>query len=257
MKYIDVHAHYEDVAYKEDLDQELKEIKKAGVDFVINSGSGIEESKKAIELSKKYKYIYCTIGIHPYLANEIEKIDEIENMYNNKGQGKIVAIGEIGLDYHISKEDREAQIRMFEEQLKLAKKLNLPVQIHSRDATEDMIEILNKTEILPDKIMLHCFDLNEEVAKIILKKGYSISVGGNITYKRTEQALKVLKNIPIDKIMTETDAPYLAPTGQRGKRNSSKYIGLIVEKLSEIKNMDVEEVSSIVYKNAIDFYNLK
>jgi TatD DNase family protein len=119
------------------------------------------------------------------------------------------------------------------------------------------LKVLRSVEFLPDKIMFHCFDLNEELAREIIKKGYSISVGGNITYKRTEQAIKVLKSIPLDKIMTETDSPYLAPTGQRGKRNSSKYIGLIVEKLSQIESVEKEKLSEILYNNAINFYNLK
>ena len=137
----------------------------------------------------------------------------------------------------------------------LAKKLNLPIQIHSRDDAEDTIEVL-KSEELPEKVMFHCFDLNPETAKYIIKNGWSISVGGNITYKRKNVALEVLKSIPIDKIMTETDAPYLSPEGHRGERNSSKNIPQIIEKIAQIKGIEVEELAKRLYENAKAFYNI-
>lgn len=258
MKYIDVHAHYEDVLYKNDLEKELLEIKDAGIEYIINAGTSIEESKKSIELAMKYNYIYSTIGIHPYMTNEIDRVKELEEIYKEyKDRGKIVAIGEIGLDYHITKENKKEQIILFKEQLKLARKLNLPVQIHSREATEDMLDIIKNTKDLPEKIMFHCFDLNEEVAKQIILKKYYISVGGNITYKRNDQAIRVLESIPIEQIMLETDAPYLTPTPKRGERNSSKYLYMILDRLSQVKCIEKEKLSEILYQNAVSFYNLK
>lgn len=254
MEYIDVHAHYEDEKYNEDLEEVLKEIKQAGIKYVINAGSSFNESIKGLEIAKKQDNMYCTLGIHPYYPEEIQKVDEFEKIYLENKE-KVVAIGEIGLDYHISKDDRDAQIELFRKQIKLAKKLNLPIQIHSRDAAEDTIDVL-KNEELPDKIMFHCFDLNPETAKHIIKNGWSISVGGNITYKRKSVAIEVLKSIPIDKIMTETDAPYLSPEGHRGERNSSTNIPLIVQKIAEIKGIAVEELAKILYENAKKFYNI-
>lgn len=257
MKYIDVHAHYEDEKYNEDLEELLLKIKNSGVEYIINAGSGYNESIKGLEVAKKHKNIYCTLGIHPYYTNEIDKVDDLEKTYEeNKETGKILAIGEIGLDFHEIKENtKEEQEKLFRMQIKLAKKLNLPIQIHSRDASGDTIRILN-SEDLPDKVMFHCFDLNEETAKLIIKKGWSISVGGNITYKRSTQSLKVLKQIPIDKIMSETDSPYLSPEGHRGERNSSMNIPQIVKKISEIKETDEEETAKQLYDNAKQFFSI-
>lgn len=257
MKYIDVHAHYDDEQYDIDLEKVLEEIKKAGVEYIINAASGYEETKKAIEIAKKYDNIYCTIGIHPYYTDQIKKVDELENLYiANKELGKIVAIGETGLDYHQGKNNKKEQIKLFQKQIRLATKLKLPLQIHSRDAAIDTIQILSQ-EQLPNKIMFHCFDLNMETAKHIIKNNWSISVGGNITYKRSAQALKVLQQIPIEQIMIETDSPYLSPSGNRGKRNTSKNIPEIVKRLAEIKQLDEKDVAKQVYSNSIKFYNLK
>lgn len=257
MKYIDVHAHYDDEKYNEDIEQVLKDLKEVNIEYIINAGSGIDESKKALEIAKKHKNIYCTIGIHPYYTDQINKISELEKLYiQNKDLGKIVAIGEIGLDYHEKENNKDEQRELFKKQIRLAKKLNLPIQIHSRDAAIDTIQVL-KEEPLPDKIMFHCFDLNEETAKHIIKNKWSVSVGGNITYKRSEQSLKVLKKIPIEQIMVETDSPYLSPEGHRGERNSSKNIPQIVRRLAKIKEMDERDVAEAVYNNATSFYNLK
>lgn len=256
MKIIDVHAHYEDEKFKDDLDEVMQKINEKDVCFVINAGAGIDSSMGAICVAQKYSNVCCTIGIHPEFAKNNEKLDVLKKMYEDN-KSKIVAIGEIGLDYHYTKENKEAQKQLFKEQLKFAYEVGLPVQIHSRDASIDTIEVLEETKEKPKKIMFHCFDLNAETAKYILKNGYSISVGGNITYKRTNTALNVLKNFPVDKIMTETDSPYLSPASNRGKRNDSSNIKEIIEKLAEIKEMDKELLADRLYNNAIDFYDLK
>lgn len=256
MRIIDVHAHYEDERFKEDLDDVLKKLKASGVDYIINAGAGIESSKGAVEVAKKYDNIFCTIGIHPEFVDNGENVSDLKKIYVENTK-KIVAIGEIGLDYHYTKENKETQKKLFKEQLEFAYEVGLPVQIHSRDASIDTMEVLESTDKKPEKIMFHCFDLNPETAKYILKKGYSISVGGNITYKRSESAIQVLKDMPLDKIMTETDSPYLAPQSKRGERNNSANIQEVISRLSEIKEMDKEELAKILYDNAINFYNLK
>ncbi len=255
MKYIDVHAHYDDEKFNVDMEEELKIVRGAGVKYIINAGSGIESSKKAIEIAKTHDYIFCTIGIHPEYTNELNKVNELEIMYNRNKQ-KIVAIGEIGLDYHYTEEDKEKQKELFISQMKIAKKLNLPIQIHSRDAVKDMLEILNHEEILPEKIMFHCYELNEEITKVIIKRGYSVSLGGNITYKRRDSAINQIKEIPLSQIMLETDSPYLAPQDVRGTRNSSKNLHFVAEKIAEIKGITLEEVIDTTYNNAVKFYNL-
>ena len=257
MKIIDVHAHYEDEAYNEDKEQVFTKLKEAGVEFVINAGAGIESSIGAIENAKKYENVYATIGIHPEYVNNGDNIEDLRRLYEeNKDSGKIVAIGEIGLDYHYTKDFKEEQKKLFKEQLEFAYEVALPVQIHSRDASLDTIEVLDSVSNKPSEIMFHCFDLNEQTAKYIIKNGYKISVGGNITYKRTETAIRVLKEMPVENIMTETDAPYLAPQSKRGTRNDSSNISEVIEKLAEIKEMDKEELANILYNNAREFYGI-
>ena len=258
MRIIDVHAHYEDEAYAEDKEQVFAKLKESGVKFVINAGAGIESSIGAIENAKKYNDVYATIGIHPEYVNNGDNLEQLRKLYEeNKDCNKIVAIGEIGLDYHYTKEFKEEQKQLFKQQLEFAYEIGLPVQIHSRDASLDTIEVLEQTVNKPSKIMFHCFDLNEQTAKYIIKNGYKISVGGNITYKRTETAIKVLKEFPVESIMTETDAPYLAPQSKRGTRNDSSNICEIIEKLAELKDMNKEELAEILYSNALEFYGIK
>lgn len=257
MKIIDVHAHYEDEAFKEDLEDLLKALKEQGIEKIINAGAGIESSRGAIEIAKTHEDIYCTIGIHPEYVDNGDSVEELRKLYvENKDTSKIVAIGEIGLDYHYTKELKEEQKALFKEQLEFAYEVGLPVQIHSRDASLDTVEILENTDKKPKKIMFHCFDLNEQTARYIIEHGYKISVGGNITYKRTETAIKVLKEMPLKNIMTETDSPYLAPQTKRGTRNNSSNIHEVIEKLAEIKEIDKEELAEILYNNAKEFYNI-
>lgn len=170
LKYVDVHAHYDDEKYDQDIESVLKEVKDTGIEYIINAGSGYEESNKALEIAKKHEDIYCTIGIHPYYTDQIEKVDELEKLYiKYKKLGKIVAIGETGLDYHERNDNKQEQKELFKKQIRLAKKIDLPLQIHSRDAALDTIQVLRE-EDLPKKIMFHCFDLNEETAKHIIKE---------------------------------------------------------------------------------------
>lgn len=258
MRIIDVHCHYEDEAFAEDLEELLVILKNKGVEKIINAGAGIESSKGAIKNAKNYNNIYCTIGIHPEFVDKGDSIEQLKELYfENKYTNKIVAIGEIGLDYHYTNELKAEQKKLFKEQLEFAYEVGLPVQIHSREASLDTIEVLESTDKKPEKIMFHCFDLNEQTARYIIKKGYKISVGGNITYKRTETAIKVLREMPIENIMTETDAPYLAPQSLRRTRNESSNIKEIIYKLAEIKEIDAEELSEKLYNNAIEFYNFK
>lgn len=256
MKIIDVHAHYEDDRYNEDREATIKKQHENGVEYIINAGAGIESSKAALDIANTHDDIYCTIGIHPQFVEDGENIDDLRKLYVENSKEKIVAIGEIGLDYHYTKEFKEEQKKLFKEQLEFAYEVGLPVQIHSRDASIDTVDVLESTDKKPEKIMFHCFDLNEQTAKYIIKKGYKISLGGNITYKRTDTAIKVIKELPIESIMTETDAPYLAPVPYRGERNESQNIQYVIEKLAEIKEIDKEEVAKIVYNNAIKFYGL-
>lgn len=257
MQIIDVHAHYEDEKFDQDREKLIKDLKEKGIDYVINAGAGLESSKKALEIANKTDNVYCTIGIHPEFVESGENVEALRKLYVDNDKEKIVAIGEIGLDYHYTKDFKEEQKRLFKEQLEFAYEVGLPVQVHSRDASIDTVEVLESTDKKPEKIMFHCFDLNEQTARYIKEKGYSISLGGNITYKRTDTAIKVIKEMPIERIMTETDSPYLAPASKRGQRNDSGNISEVIEKIAEIKEMNKDEVAEILYNNAIKFYNLK
>lgn len=256
MKIIDVHAHYEDERYNEDREETLNRQFENGVEYIINAGAGIVSSKGALDIANSHKNVYCTIGIHPQYVEDGENIDDLKRLYVENSKNKIVAIGEIGLDYHYTKEFKEEQKKLFKDQLEFAYEIGLPVQIHSRDASIDTVDVLESTDKKPEKIMFHCFDLNEQTAKYIIEKGYKISVGGNVTYKRTDTAIKVIKEMPTENIMTETDSPYLSPVPHRGERNESLNIEYVIEKIAEIKEMDKEQVAKILYNNAIEFYGL-
>lgn len=256
MKIIDVHAHYEDERYDEDREETLNRQFASGVEYIINAGAGIKSSKGSLDIANNYKNVYCTIGIHPQYVEYGENIGDLRKVYVENSKDKIVAVGEIGLDYHYTKEFKEEQKKLFKDQLEFAYEVGLPVQIHSRDASIDTVEVLESTDKKPEKIMFHCFDLNEQTAKYIIEKGYKISVGGNITYKRTDTAIRVIKEMPIENIMTETDSPYLSPVPHRGEKNESLNISYVIERIAEIKEMDRDEVAKILYNNAVVFYGL-
>lgn len=251
--YIDTHCHLSCEDY-DDIALVIKENIDAGVEKIIVSGCTKKDILEALELSSKYECVYLTIGYHPSEVNDISEEDLNlleEQIKNNK---KVVGVGEIGLDYHYGKEDIEIQKSLFRKQMNLASKLNLPVVIHSRDATEDTINILKE---YPDVVGdIHCFSGSLETAKIYISMGYMLGIGGVVTFKNSN-LYKVIESVGLDNIILETDAPYLAPTPFRGKQNSSKYIPYIAEKLAEILNLEVEEVAKITTRNASKLFDLE
>ena len=248
--YIDTHCHLSVEDY-EDIELVIKENREAGIDRIIISGCSEETIKEAIALSKKYEDIYVSIGYHPDQVDKVtdEKLEDLKKYLDND---KVVAVGEIGLDYYWVKDNKEEQKALFEKQLKIAKDKNLPVVIHSRDATEDTINCLKKYNVIGD---IHCFSGSVETAKIYVSLGYKLGIGGVITFKNSN-LYKVVKAVGVDNIVLETDAPYLAPVPYRGKQNSSKYIPIIAEKVAEIANISNEEVAEITSKNAIQLFDL-
>ena len=245
---IDTHAHYDDEAYDEDRAEVLKQIKEAGVEQLMN----IACSKKSIEttnnLTLEYDFIYGALGIHPSDAddyNEEVRADIISKVKSNK---KILAIGEIGLDYYWDENpDREVQKFVFREQMRLAEELNLPVVIHDRDAHADTLEIMKSFPNV--KGVVHCFSGSVEFAKECVKLGYYIGITGVVTFKNARKICEVVEAIPLDKLLVETDCPYMAPTPYRGKRNKSDYIEHIIEQISKIKEIDPKEVNMAVNNN--------
>ena len=251
--YIDTHCHLSKEDY-DDIDLVIKENKEKNVNRIIISGCTKETIVESIALADKYQEVYLTIGYHPSEAKIITSKD-LELLEDQiRSNSKVKGIGEIGLDYQYGKEDIELQKDLFRKQMKLAEKLNLPVVIHSRDATEDTISILKEfPQVIGD---IHCFSGSVETAKIYVSMGYKIGIGGVVTFKNSN-LYKVIEAIGIENIVLETDAPYLAPVPVRGKKNSSKYIPYIADKLSEILNIPVEKIAEITTNNAVTLFDLK
>lgn len=251
-KIIDTHAHYDDEAFNADRDELIKNMLNTNVDRIITVGCSLERSRTSIELAERYDRIYASVGIHPDECYDLPD-DYIEQLRLMSRHSKVVAIGEIGLDYHYEGYKKDVQIKCFKEQLELAQELNLPVIIHSREATQDTLDILQ--EYKPKGVM-HCFSGSAETAQKIIDLGMMISFTGVLTFKNAKKAVEACKIIPMDRLMLETDCPYMTPVPHRGERNNSSYTYHTAEKVAEIKNMSVNEVIEICNANAVSFFNL-
>lgn len=248
----DTHAHYDDERFDEDRDELLLSLPSLGVINVINCGCDLASSCKAIEFSEKYEYFYSALGIHPSNINEnsYTELAEIKKLYSN---GKCVAVGEIGLEYHYDFVPKDLQLDIFEKQLYLANELNLPVIVHDRDAHEDTMNLLKKYK---PKGVVHCFSGSVEMAKEVLKLGMYIGLGGAVTFKNARKPLEVAEIVPDDRLLFETDCPYMTPVPFRGKRNSSDLIAYTAEKIAEIKNTDPQKLIDTTTKNARNLFKI-
>ena len=260
MEFLDSHAHLDDVAFEEDREQIISEIRKAGVVKVISAGYSLEGSKKAIELSKKYDFIHATCGISPNDIPQTEEelwkmVDEIEKLA--KENDKVLAIGEIGLDYYWEKDEkmRKLQRKAFIEQINMANRLNLPIVIHTREAVMDTLSILKENSV-KNKGIFHCCPLNRELVKEGLKLGFYISFAGPITFKNSKNADEIIDMIPNDRMLIETDSPYLSPEPLRGRRNDPRNVKYIAKKIAAVKGISEEEVSRITYENVRRIYKI-
>ncbi len=252
MEFFDSHAHYNDEKFNPGRDILIKELYKSGVTKIINAGYSVESSKAALEIADKYDFIYITSGISP---NDIDdfKISDLTKIEEIAKSDKCVAIGEIGLDYHWNISNEDLQKKVFISQIEIANKLNLPIVIHTREAIYDTLEIL-KNNTCNKKGVFHCCPLNVDLVREGLKLGYYISFAGPCTFKNSKNAEEIIKMVPTDKMLIETDSPYLSPEPLRGKRNDSRNLKYIVEKIAQIKGLTNEEVADITYKNAIDAF---
>ena len=253
MEFFDSHSHYNDEKFDVDRNKIIEENYKKGVTSLVCAGYSALSSKLAIKLSTEFKHIYATCGISPNdISQDVDnQIIEIEEMAKNS---KVVAIGEIGLDYYWNKENKEIQKEVFIKQIQIANKLKLPIVIHTRDAVMDTLEILKQNKV-ENKGVFHCCPLNIELVKEALKLGFYISFSGNITFKNAKSE-EIIKLVPLDKILIETDCPYLSPEPNRGKRNDSSNLIYIVERIANVKEMKIEEIAKITYKNAKKIFNL-
>ena len=252
MNFFDSHMHIDDEQFDKDREEVIKKIYNSGVTKAIDLGCDIESSYKVLNIANNTNFIYAAVGLHPEnipqsedeLWKTVSKIKELANQ--NK---KVVAIGEIGLDFYWRKDNKHLQKLAFEAQIDLANELKLPISIHTRDAIDDMIEIIRKKEI-ENSGVLHCCPFNTELVKHGLDNGLYIGFGGTCTFKNSKNAQKILEMVPVDRILIETDSPYLAPEPVRGTRNDSSNLVYIVNKIAELKNMSAEEIAEITYKNS-------
>lgn len=251
----DTHAHYDDEQFDIDREELLGKMQEAGIETIVDVGASIETTKKALELAHRYDFIYAAAGVHPSEVAELDD-DSIELLRGLSRDEKCVAIGEIGLDYHWPEPEPELQKLWFKRQLNLARQENLPVIIHSRDAAADTLEILRDERAEEIGGVVHCFSYSKEVARECLKMGFYIGIGGVLTFKNARKMVEVMEDTPMDRILLETDCPYLAPEPFRGKRNSSLYLPYVVQKMAEIKGISADEVISITRENARTMYGL-
>ncbi len=255
MELFDSHAHYNDEKFDDDRDTIIKEAYNSGITTIINAGYSLESSKKAIEIANQYEFMYATVGVSP---NDIEDLkgNYIEDIEELAKSHKVVAIGEIGLDYYWNKENKEKQKEIFMEQIKLANKLELPIVIHTREAVMDTIDILKKIEC-KKRGVFHCCPLNRELVKEALKLGFYISFAGPVTFKNSKNAEEIVNLVPIEKILIETDSPYLSPEPVRGRRNDSQNVKYIAQKIADIKGLTIEEVAKQMHKNIEKIFNMQ
>ena len=285
MQLFDSHSHYNDEEFNEDKEQILYKVYEAGVTKLICAGYNLEASKKAVEIANAHNFVYATVGISPndiptLLQENTEKYDNTEQKNNIEQEDnkeytnnieqenikkelqeqlneidklakapKVLAIGEIGLDYYWNKENKEIQKIAFKKQIELANKLNLPIVIHTREAIFDTLEIL-KTNPVINKGVFHCCPLNLDLIKEGLKLGFYISFAGPITFKNSKNAVDAINAVPLDKILIETDSPYLAPEPKRGTRNDSRNVIYMAEKIASVKGLPIEEIAKLTYENA-------
>lgn len=251
----ETHAHYDDEQYKADREELLASMPAKGIDYIINVGANIEGSKKSIELAEQYEYIYAAIGVHP---SDIECLNEESFAWlrSKSTWKKTVAIGEIGLDYYWEKEPevQVAQQKWFSRQMNLARETELPVIIHSRDAAKDTIQLMQEIHAEEINGVIHCYSYSKEMAWEFIKMGYYIGVGGVVTFKNAKKLKETVENIPLEKILLETDCPYMAPEPHRGTRNDSTNIVYVVAKIAELKGVTEQEVMAVTSQNAHDLF---
>lgn len=250
----DTHSHYTDNSFNNDRDEILSSLQDKGVKYIMLASTCAEDIKGNAELAEKYGYIYTSAGFHPENIENLPEnyIDIVRNAFTENP--KTMAVGEIGLDYHYDGYDREKQIEVFENQVILANKLEKPVIVHSRDASEDTLNILKKHR--PSGV-LHCFSGSAETAREIIKLGMYVGFTGVITFKNAKKAIRALETVPMDRLLMETDCPYMAPEPFRGKRSDSSMIAYTAEKVAEIKGMPVQEILDITCRNGMELYRIQ
>ncbi len=255
-KIFDTHAHYDDSAFEDDRKELIAELLEHGIGYVVNVGASIFSSKQTLELVKEYPFFYGAVGVHPSEVGELTE-EGIAFLRKAALKERVVAIGEIGLDYYWDKSEREVQKKWFVRQLELAREVELPVIIHSRDAAQDTMDILKEQKAEEIGGVIHCFSYSVEVAKECLNMGFYLGIGGVVTFPNAKKLQEVVEMAPLERIVLETDCPYLAPVPNRGKRNNSIYLSYVAEAIAQIKQVTYEDVVDITFCNAKKLYRLE
>jgi len=252
----DTHAHLDDDRFDKDRDETIIQCQRDGVELILNAGSNIETSVKAIALAKKYEFIYAAVGVHPHDAAEMDE-ETAGVLAALAGNRKVRAIGEIGLDYHYDLSPRDVQKQRFVEQIDLARQLKLPIIVHDREAHGDVMDIFKKTRIKEVGGVLHSFSGSAEMALECIKLGLYISISGPVTFENARKTVEAVKQVPLDMLLIETDSPYLTPVPYRGKRNYPGYVRLVAEKIAEIKGISFEEVARQTLENGKRLFGIE
>ena len=252
----ETHAHYDDGAFDEDRDVLLASMPQNNIKYIVNVGASLNSTAASISLAEKYPYVYAAAGVHPNETAELNE-DNFKWLREQCNHKKVVAIGEIGLDYYWDEPEHDIQKKWFVRQLKLAKEIKKPVIIHSRDAAKDTYDIMVQEKADEIGGVVHCYSYSAEMALDYVKMGFYIGVGGVVTFKNGKKMKEVVDAVPIDKILLETDSPYLSPEPNRGKRNSSLNLSYVADAIAEIKGISPQEVIDITYENAIKMYAIK
>lgn len=254
---IDSHAHLDDKRFDKDRDMIIENLGDNGVELVVNIGADIESSQKSVELAKKHENIYAVVGVHPHSAKDLEGGD-LSQVKALAREEKVVAIGEIGLDFYYDNSPRDIQRKWFKAQLDLAKELGMPVVVHTRDAAQETFDILK--DAAQDgglKCLLHCYSGSAEMAQEYIKLGFYISLGGPVTFKNARVSREVAKAVPLDRLLIETDSPYLTPEPYRGKRNEPMYVKYVAQRVAEERGITYQEVVRATSENAKNFFGIE
>lgn len=252
----DSHAHYDDEAFEEDRDVLLSSMQANGIDTIVNVGASIESSGSSLQLAETYDFIYAAVGVHPSDTDELNEENYLE-LCKLMDKEKVVAVGEIGLDYYWDTPSRDIQKKWFVRQLNTAVEKNKPVIIHSRDAAADTLDIMKAEQPWDQGGVIHCFSYSVEMAREYLNHGFYIGIGGVLTFHNAKKLKEVAEYVPLNQIVLETDCPYLAPVPNRGKRNSSLNLTYVADMLAEIKGIAREEIERVTYENACRLYRIK
>lgn len=258
----DTHAHYDDDAFDEDRDTLLSGLAEGGIGTVVNVGASLASCETSMELAKKYPFVYAAMGVHPTETAELQELetagnpDPLARVRELLKEGKVVAVGEIGLDYYWDEPEREIQKKWFVRQLALAKETGYPVIIHSREAAKDTLDIMKAEHNGTTGGVIHCFSYGIEIAREYLEMGYYLGIGGVLTYSNAKKLKEVVEYAPLSQIVLETDCPYLTPVPHRGKRNSSMNLPYVVETMAQLKGLPTEEIIRMTAENARRLYRL-